>query len=715
VSAGFLNELRRRRVLPVAGAYLAIGWLITEIAGFLLGQAGAPAWSVRLLALAFVGGFPVAVVAAWMIRRGPGGGLAPDSSRGQMRTLLATLAAGAVVTAVLAWLVLPRVAEPPSELSWRPMPDSLAIVPFDASGGTPNQRVVAETLYTALLEGLNRSRELAQVRLQPDVSASDPLALGRRVRVAALLFGRVSPKAGGTRVDLELLDVVRGTSLWSRSFDWDATRVIETGASIANDVLGSLELTPLSQDRFAGTDDREAYDALLLGHRNQRSFNADRLRAAMDDFQRAIDLDPGFVDAYVGLAQTIFVYLNIKGPAETERQALTERRRDVVETAFRLDEDHPDTLSLMGMLAENHELQVQMYERALELDPDSAQTYFRLAWARLQEANVDEGERLIRRALEYDPHNANYRSDLASVLWDLGRYDEARRELERSIGLDPRMAQNYQKLAAWNMFHYGRIDEAIINLREAFALDPEDGYTAGGIGVNYRHLGMKEEAFAWMEHSLELSPTSSWIWVMAAAVHKSFADREGAMAYYRRSLELAPGLTISLRELGFWDIRNERWGEARRRWGEAYPELVHPDDPVVTPANIDAALWYSANLKQAGYGEEANRLIARCREVVAGLPPDSDLARTVREFLPDDVEPDPEQMLRDLREAIVERRKRAEIDLSRPEFDPIRQRPEFEELARILEDDLAWQRERLRELERNGQLPPAPGVVLIER
>ena len=48
-STGFLSELRRRRVLPVAGAYIAIAWLVTEIAGFFLEQAGAPAWSLRLL------------------------------------------------------------------------------------------------------------------------------------------------------------------------------------------------------------------------------------------------------------------------------------------------------------------------------------------------------------------------------------------------------------------------------------------------------------------------------------------------------------------------------------------------------------------------------------------------------------------------------------------------------------------------------------------
>ena len=60
---GFFTELRRRRVLPVAGAYVAIAWLVTEIACFFMEQAGAPAWSLRLLAIVFMVGFPITVQA----------------------------------------------------------------------------------------------------------------------------------------------------------------------------------------------------------------------------------------------------------------------------------------------------------------------------------------------------------------------------------------------------------------------------------------------------------------------------------------------------------------------------------------------------------------------------------------------------------------------------------------------------------------------------
>ena len=76
------------------------------------------------------------------------------------------------------------------------------------------------------------------------------------------------------------------------------------------------------------------------------------------------------------------------------------------------------------------------------------------------------------------------------------------------------------------------------------------------------------------------------------------------------------------------------------------------------------------------------------------------------------VDPDPDRMIRELRTQIVDNHQRAELDFYEPEYDIVRDRPEFQELVRIVEEDLARQRERLRAMERNGEMPPAPGVEL---
>ena len=130
VGAGFLTELRRRRVLPIAGAYIAGAWLITEIASFLLEQSAAPGWSLRLLAIVFMVGFPVTLVLAWVIQVQPDGKRAIDSSKGQHKTVLGAIALGMVATAGLAWLILPRIEDAPGVPAYQPLPNSVAILPL---------------------------------------------------------------------------------------------------------------------------------------------------------------------------------------------------------------------------------------------------------------------------------------------------------------------------------------------------------------------------------------------------------------------------------------------------------------------------------------------------------------------------------------------------------------------------------------------------------
>jgi TolB-like protein len=270
------QELRRRRVLPIAGAYIAIAWLAVEVAGFLLEQLAAPAWALRLLAIALVVGFPVAVALAWMVQRQPGGGWRLDSSRGQFRAALVTIALGVLATAGLAWLILPRIEDAPTagDRDYQPIPNSIALLPLAGSVGTPGERATAETFLAALGTGLDQADDLIVLDLRKlDERPRDPLEFGRSIKAAALLTGTVLQVTGGTRIQLELIDVGQRALTWSHAFDWEPTRVADTGLGIANDVLGAMAMPALSRDVFTGTDNPDAYHAFLLGGQHAASLN----------------------------------------------------------------------------------------------------------------------------------------------------------------------------------------------------------------------------------------------------------------------------------------------------------------------------------------------------------------------------------------------------------------------------------------------------------
>jgi tetratricopeptide (TPR) repeat protein len=716
ISKNFTSELRRRRVLPWAGIYIAVAWLIVEIAGFFLEQAQAPGWILRFLAIVFIVGLPVTLVLAWVIQVQPDGTRSIDSSKGQGRAIIGAIGFGVVATAALSWLILPRIVDDTVITDVQLLPNSVSIVSFAGADVTPNQSDIVETLYHALREGLNQTRDLTQVYLKLDAPPDDLAELGRRYRVGALLTGRIQSISGEFRITVQLFDVADNNVSWSRSVEWDPTRVVEIGSDIANRVFESLAVPTISRDKFAGTDNREAFDALVLGFRHQKAFNIAELRLAMAEFQRAIDLDPGYVRAYLGLAQTIQVYLMLKGPPEEERDALVQRQRDIVDAALALDEDNARSLSLLGFLTDNDELRLQAYERAAELDPYYGHNYFRLAWYHRNHGDFERAERLFRKALDFHPMSANYHSDLGVILWDLGRRAEAIKAVNRSIELEPRLAMNYRILGAWEYFHFGNIDEAVYNMRMAFSLDPESGRIATFVAGGYADLMMEDEALAWLERGQELSPTSEWMAIMVSAVHGKLGDEAFALNQKTRILELNPANRFALRDLASDDIAQGRWDVALERWRKAYPELVSAHDAEVNRKNYVTAQFFASNLLEAGLENDGLRLLEKCLDVLEDLrrydeSGDGDWLywwTSIHALMQDQ-----EATLAGLRQMIVENHQRSEPSwYSSPAFDFLKDDPEYLGILDLLHADLDAQRERLREMERNGEMPPAPGVNL---
>lgn len=709
-SPTFFSELRRRRILPIAGAYIAIAWLATQVASFLLEQISAPFWSIRLLAIGFVVGFPVAVVIAWVIEVQPGGKWVIDSSKGQRRTVISAIVLGIAATAGLAWLILPGLEKPAPYPP--PIPHSVGILPLADPAAMPYVRSVAQTLSIALREGLYQSPELALIRLDLDARPADPVAFGREYRIAALLMGRILQEAGSTRVEIELLDIDQGTVRWSQSFDWNPREIMDTVTAIDNGVLEAMELPLLSRQKFTGTDNQDAYEAVLLGWEHVASYRLEDVARAMEDFQRAIKLDPGFAIAYANLAWAIEVYKRFKGPPESERQALDARARQALETALELDGESATVLSQLGQMTENRELRIQLLEHALEIDPNHAHTYVRLAMQSYRDGKLEDAERLYRKSLELNPMDAADHHNLGELLWDMGRTAEAVAEIRKAIELEPEMPQNHRLLGIIELFSHGRIDNAIIYGRKAFSLDPESGGLAGFIATSYADLGAREEALAWIGRSLQLSPTGGWSLTMAYFTYLMLGDEDAALVSAEKMLKLWPDDYRALSLLGKRDIEEGRVQLALDRWHIAYPVLAAGDDPACDLSNYFVIIQYAENLMQAGQPARASLLAESCLPVLANINnkvvPESNPSRVLVLL------GQKKESLEALRKEIEDghRRNEASFRFKRPEYDFIRDEPEFRRLMAIIETDLAAQLKRIREMERNGELAPAPGVGL---
>lgn len=434
--ADFLTELKRRRVLQIGGAYIAGAWLGTEIFSFLFQQFQAPDWSYRLLAIVFVVGFPISMVLAWIIQVNDEGEWEIDPSRGDTRTLAVAISIGVLVTAGLSWLILPQREPPPV---YEPIPASLAVLPFTDPEATPHERTASETLYLQLVEGLEQSAELTLIRLG-EVSRPENLAeFGESLGVAALASGKIRKTPDINHVDLSLLDIVTAEVAWSQTFDWDVTNTPELANEMANGLLQAMELPPLAEREFTGTADSQAYQAYLDGERKARTWDREQLVEAIGDFQRAIDLDRSYTRAYIGMAQAIYDLIELdESLTDERRQQLEQRAREAVDIAQKLDPDSAGALSLLACQLDNQQLRIQAWERALELDPNHAITYFRYGRELADAGQLDDARRLLLRAVALSPQDARFRMQLARILSMQGREGEAQAEREKAEQFQPR-------------------------------------------------------------------------------------------------------------------------------------------------------------------------------------------------------------------------------------------------------------------------------------
>ena len=671
----FLAELRRRRVLPVAGAYVAIAWLATEMASFMLTQADAPAWAyVR-------------------------------SRKSAMMTL------GVAATVGLSWLLLPRIDDTSATSGYEPLPNSLAVLPLTTTGGTPNEQTVAETLYNVLLDGLDQSRELTQIQLKTENHPDDLAAFGREFRVSALLAGHVARTAGRTLIELQLLDVGSARVRWSETIEWDPTQIMHVGTSIADAVLRAMELPAIQRSQFVGTDNREAYEAYLLGQEHFDVMNAKNMAKAIEFFEKAVALDPGYVRGHAKLATAYMINRWFASKTPEEEEAWMEKARATANRAVELDPDSPDAISILGRLTDSPELRQQLLERALELDPNHRPSLFRYALLVLRRAEkYEEAIALLQRLVDMDPLDANTRNELANTFRAQGRLEDAVEQYERAIQLQPEMTQNYHNLGYMMVFDFGRMDEAVLLHRQAYAVNPETGFQAAPVAQQYAALGMRKEALRFIEKALEWLQWQPPVLFMAAHMYERLGDMDTAIGYWKRWVEINPDkdheeLPALLVDI---DLHEGRYEEALQRFRETYPDTISIDAPP------DYSMFsYARLLEAAGYSNEARLRFERVAEFLDSLCAEDREDPTCR-FLPWQVYAelgDRAKTLEWLRFSLTEMHYFAVSHLLGTEsLDFLRDDPELQEIMDDMNAELDKQRARIRKLECDGEMPPAPGI-----
>lgn len=461
----FLRELQRRRVFRVAATYAVVGWLLIQIATQVFPFFELPNWSVRLIVLVVLTGFPIALVLAWAFDTTSQGIVrTPDTDGLPVRSHRAGIAVGltGVLIAVVAgygywhWYGAtgaqtaqkgsgatssPSVAAPTAVSD-----KSIAVLPFENLSEDKANEFFAVGIQDEILTRLSKIHALKVIsRTSTMHFASSPANLpeiARQLGVAAILEGSVQKAGEMVHVNVQLIRAATDEHLWAESYNRKLDDIFTVQGEIAQTVAEQLSatLSGAEQQQIARkpTSNTQAYEAYLHGLALEGRYSAsvDDIRKRIDAYQAAVNLDPGFALAWSGLsrAQTELYF------GERTPRRLADAKHSLDE-ATRLAPEASETHEALGMYhywgLRDYDGAFAAYSKALESRPNAGDIVYAMGNVRRRQGRWDEALVLQTRASEMDPLSTQTWYNLGLTLRALRRYDEAQQAFDRGLAALP--------------------------------------------------------------------------------------------------------------------------------------------------------------------------------------------------------------------------------------------------------------------------------------
>jgi serine/threonine protein kinase/tetratricopeptide (TPR) repeat protein len=338
-----------------------------------------------------------------------------------------------------------------------PKISSIAVLPFVNATTDPSNDYLSDGLTESLISSLSQLPKL-KVMARSTVfkfkgKEDDPSQIGKTLNVEAVLVGRILQHGDHVAIEADLVNAADGTELWGSHYDRNLADITQVQSDITHDISTSLRihLSGDQQQRLgkAGTANPEAYRLYLEGRQLWYGRTPEGLKKSIDLFQQAIAADPNYALAYAGLGDTYNVAASY-GVGITSHQAqllADEATRKALELDDSLPEAHTARAGALTQLWKWTEAEHE-FKRALELNPNSAQTHYFYAYTLLLPENrLDEAGEQIRAALSLDPLSSIVNSNYGVILTAAHRYPEAKAQFQRVLARDPSFAPGHYKFS----------------------------------------------------------------------------------------------------------------------------------------------------------------------------------------------------------------------------------------------------------------------------
>jgi TolB-like protein/DNA-binding winged helix-turn-helix (wHTH) protein len=504
----------------------------------------------------FVGGITVVhasqAVSSTAVVPSPLPGPPPDARdgppRASHRLAIAALLSAAAVLAVLGLV----------RSSGGPALESVAVLPFENTGGDPDADYLSDGLTDSLINRLSRLPHLkviarASVFRYKDRHA-DLATVARELGVRAVVTGRVSPRADGFAVSVELMDARENKQLWGATYDRRSADLVAAHQELAAEVAQRLrvELTPGERKLLAKRDtgDPEAYRLYLRARYLSNERTEVALRKAIEYFQEAIARDPRYALAYSGLADAHCTaaspYNKRVAPRDAHPHAKAAALR-ALELDPELSEAHASLGQVLVLFDWDWAGAQRAFDRALELNPSNGVALHWRSHGSLALGRFDDSWRDALRALDTDPVSVMLSIHLGEHHHLARQHDLAREQFRKALELNPHHP-NARPLLALAYEANGLHAPAIAELEAAAPFWAGTSRVRGPLGRLYGLAGRTADARSVLQELLRERAGPKYIAADdIAAVHLGLGETDRAIEWLQQACDERAAALMNLK------------------------------------------------------------------------------------------------------------------------------------------------------------------------
>lgn len=460
---------------------------------------------------------------------------------------------------------------------------SLAVLPLENFSGDTSQEYFADGMTDALITELSKIRSLRIISrtstMQYKGGKKALPEMARELDVDGIVEGSVFRAGESVRITVQLIQATpEEKHLWADSYEGKIGEILGLQRNVSSAIARAIraELTPderKAMERLDSVNPR-AYEAYLKGRHHWSKRTPADFDRALGYFQQAIDEDPSYASAYVGLADG-HILLGASGLVPSA--GAFARARAALAKALEIDPSRGDAHASLALVKGSFDWDWAGAEResrlALELSPNYATAHHWHSGLLARLGRWDEALASIRMAQKMDPLSSVINTFVAEILWQRRQFDQALEAIRAALELDPDFLLAKEILGR-TYLGKGRYEEAVQAFRAAAQIVGHSSETQANLGYCLAVAGQTSQA-GQIAEGLEQQSRERYVSpYFIALVHAGMGDKDRAFEWLERAYEerssLLPVIVIAL-----WDpLRDDP------RYEEFLRKLNLPEDAI---------------------------------------------------------------------------------------------------------------------------------------